>query len=117
MELIFDRAGEEGDRRRFKRFAIQRKARYYLTEGSGCWKECTITSISRQGLGIRLRAGEKIKVGSTLVLRVFVLAEKEAASVIGIVRWIRTGNDDVIGGIESMRVLDDDHLYYSPLER
>jgi hypothetical protein len=117
VELTFEVVNEEGDRRRFKRFDTQRKAHYFLKEGSGCWKECTTINISRKGLGILFRTHEKIKVGSTIFLRVFFSAEAESTSVIGMVRWIRKRKNDYIGGIESIRVLEDDSLYYSPLEK
>jgi hypothetical protein len=32
-------------------------------------------------------------------------------------RWMRKRKNDFIGGIESIKVLDDDNLYYSPLEK
>ena len=117
MELTFLVVNEEGDRRRFKRFDTHRKARYFLKEGSGCWKECTIINISRKGLGIQCHTHEKITVGSTMLLKVFFSAETEATSVIGMIRWIRKREDGFIGGIESIKVLDDDSLYYSPLEK
>jgi hypothetical protein len=116
VELTFEVVNEEGDRRRFKRFDTQRKARYFLKEGSGCWKECTIINISRKGLGILFRTHEKIQVGSTILLRAFFSAETESISVIGMVRWIRKRKNDFIGGIESIKVLDDDNLYYIPIE-
>ena len=117
VELRFDVTNEEGDRRRFKRFDTQRKARYFLKAGSRCCKECTITNISRKGVGILFPAHEKITMGSTILLKIFYFAEAEPTSVIGMLRWMRKRKNDCIGGIESIKVLDDDSLYYSPSEQ
>ena len=117
VELTFEVANEEGDRRRFKRFDTQRKARYFLKEGSGCWKECTIVNISRKGVGILFPTHEKITMGSTILLKMFYSSETESTSVIGMLRWMRKRKNDFIGGIESIKVLDDDNLYYSPFEK
>jgi len=117
VELTFEVVNEEGDRRKFRRFDTQRKARYFLREGSGCWKECTIVNISRKGVGILFPMHEKITMGSTILLKMFYSSEKEPTSVIGMIRWMRKRKKDCIGGIESIKVLDDDNLYYSPLEK
>ena len=117
VELTFEVVNEADDRRRFKRFETQRQACYFLKEGSRCWKECTIINVSRKGLGILFRTHERIKVGSTILLRIFFSTETESTSVVGMVRWMRKRKNDFIGGIESIKVLDDDNLYYIPLER
>jgi hypothetical protein len=117
VELTFEVVNEEGDRRRFKRFDTQRKARYFFKEGSGCWQECTIINISRKGVGVRFPLHEKITMGSTILLKVFYSAETEPTSVIGMIRWMRKRKNDFIGGIESIKVLDDESIYYSPLEK
>ena len=116
VELTFEVGNEEGDRRRFERFDTQRKARYFLKEGSRCWKECTIINISRKGVGILFPTHEKITMGSTILLKVFYSAATESTSVIGMIQWMRKRKNDFIGGIESIKVLDDESLYYSPLE-
>jgi hypothetical protein len=89
VELTFEAGNEEDDRRRFERFDTQRKARYFLKEGSRRWKECTIINISRKGVGILFPAHEKITMGSTILLKMFYSAETESTSVIGMLRWMR----------------------------
>ena len=117
VELTFEVVNEEGERRKFKRFDTQRKARYFLREGSRCWKECTIINISRKGVGILFPTHEKITMGTIILLKMFYSDEKEPTSVIGMIRWMRKRKNGCIGGIESIKVLDDDSLYYSPLEK
>ena len=116
LELRFEVVNEEGERRRFKRFDTQRRAHYFLRNGGGAWKGCTVINVSRKGLGIRCRTHEKITVGSTVLLKVFLSAGREPTSIIGMIRWIRKRKNDYIGGIESVKVLDDESLYYTPRE-
>jgi hypothetical protein len=117
VELTFDVPNEEGDRRRFKRFDTEDRARYFLKEGSGRWKACTIVNISRKGVGILFPTHEKITMGSTILLKIFHSSETESTSVIGMLRWMRKSKNNCIGGIESIKVLDDENLYYSPSEK
>ncbi len=117
MELEFEVANQESDRRQFRRFDTQHKAHYLLKDGKGSWKVCTITNVSRKGMGILLQAHEKVALGATILLRPSSPLESSPLYVIGIVRWIRKRGNDFIGGIESVEVLDDGNLYYSPSEK
>ena len=117
MELEFEVANQESDRRQFRRFDTQHKAHYLLKDGKGSWKVCTITNVSCQGMGILFQAQEKVVLGSTVLLRPSPTVASSPLYVIGIVRWIRKRGNDFIGGIESVEVLDDGNLYYSPSEK
>ena len=68
-------------------------------------------------MGIIFIAGEKINVGSTVLLEISVSTTINPVHVIGILRWIRKKGNDFVGGIESTKILDDVKLYYSPLEK
>jgi len=117
VELEFEVANQESDRRQFRRFDIQHKAHYLLKDGKGSWRVCTITNVSRKGMGILFQAQEKVALGSTILLRPSPPLESSTLYVIGIVRWIRKSRNDFICGIESVEILDDGNLYYSPFEK
>jgi hypothetical protein len=117
VELEFEVANQESDRRQFRRFDTHHKARYLLKGGKGSWRACTINNVSRKGVGIVFQAQEKVALGSTVLLRPTPTLEPSPLYVIGIVRWIRKRGNDFIGGIESVEVLDDGNLYYSPFEK
>ena len=117
MELEFEVANQESDRRRFRRFDTQHKAHYLLKEAKGPWKACTITNVSRKGIGILFQAHEKVALGSTILLRPSPPAESSPLYIIGMLRWIRKRGNDFIGGVESIEVLDENNLYYSPFEK
>ena len=116
MELEFEVGNQDVERRQYRRFETHHKAHYLLKGGKGSWKACTITNVSRKGMGILLRAHEKVALGSTILLRPAPPIEPSPLYVIGIVRWIKKRGNDFIGGIESVEVLDDGNLYYSPFE-
>jgi len=105
------------ERRGFNRHKTRLKAQYFLKEKKEDWEECAIIDVSRKGMGIVFLTGEKINVGSTVLLRIHVLMELKPVYVIGMLRWIRQKGDDFIGGIESTKLLSDLKLYYSPLEK
>ena len=117
MELKFEEANQGHDRRKFRRFETHHKAHYLLKDGKRTWKVCTITNVSRKGMGILFRAHEKVALGSTILLRPSPPLDSSPFYVIGIVRWIKKRGNDFIGGIESVEVLDDGNLYYSPFEK
>ena len=117
VELTFEVANQKSDRRRFKRFDTLHKAHYLLKDGKGSWKVCTITNVSRKGMGIVLQAQEKVSLGSPILIRPSPSIESSPPYIIGIVRWMRKKGNDFVGGIESVKILDDENLYYSPSEK
>ena len=117
MELTFEVTHQKGDRRRFKRFETQHNAHYLLKDGKGSWKACTITNVSRKGMGILLQAQEKVALGLPILIRPAPSIESSPPYIIGIVRWMSKKGTGFVGGIESVEVLDDGNLYYSPSEK
>ncbi len=92
------------NRRRFSRFDTQMKAHYFLREKKGSGEECTITDVSRKGMGIRFCTRNKINIGSTIFLEISVPTEAEPVSVKGILRRIDQGENNFFGGIEWDRI-------------
>ena len=117
MELTFEVNNLKRDRRRFKRFYTRHKAHYLLKDGKRLWKVCTITNVSRKGMGIILQAQEKVALGSPILIRPSSSIESSPSYIIGIVRWMRKKGNDFVGGIESVKIVDDRNLYYSPSEK
>ena len=94
-------------KRRFTRFTTQLKGQYFLKERKKGWQECTITVVSRKGLGAEFHTQEIIKPGSTAQFEINVPGELEPITVKGILRWIKKKGNDFIGGIEFAEMLDD----------
>jgi hypothetical protein len=99
------------DRRKYKRFPIQLSA-HYLGEDKEEWKECSVTNVSREGMGIEMHVRERIDIGSILQLEIIVPIREEPISIIGILRWIKEleGNPkfNFIGGVELSRIDPED---------
>ena len=108
--------------RSFVRFNTHMKAQYFLQEKNRDWEECTVSKISRKGLGLKFYAREKIKVGSTIQLKIFTSKESENIIVKGVLRWIEEEENDFVGGIELNEILDEStwitliHFIDNPLE-
>ena len=98
------------DRRRSKRLAINLKARYFLEEKKGNGGECTVINISRNGAGLEFYTFEKIDIGSSLIVELFVPLTKETINVNGILRWLKQGKVDFVGGIEVTSKSDEEKL-------
>jgi len=100
------------NRRRFSRIDTLWKARYFLKEEERGWGNCTIIDFSRKGMGVEFHTSEKINVGSTVHLEIFVPTEFEPVCVEGKVKWIDQRKNDFVGGIEGYRInheaLDED---------
>lgn len=98
------------ERRKSKRFTINLKAQYSQEERKGKGKECTVINISRTGAGLELYTSEKIIVGTTLFFEMFAPEVIGPTKVEGIVRWVKQGKKDFIGGIEVTSKSDKDKL-------
>jgi len=98
------------ERRKSKRFTINLKARYFLKGSKGNWEECTVINISHDGAGLEFYTSEKIVVGSTLFLEIFVPKVIEPINVEGVLRWVKQGKRDFIGGIEVTSKSDKDKV-------
>jgi hypothetical protein len=93
--------------RRFKRYPTQREARFFLKENAGGGQKCTITTVSRKGMGVLFHIDEKINVGTIIRFDVPVATSFEAISVRGMLKWLDKAEGDFIGGVELTQELSD----------
>ena len=98
------------DKRKAKRFATNLKAHYFLKEGEGEGKECTVINISRNGVGLEFYTAEEIVVDSTIFIKIVAAKSLEPTDVEGVVMWVHQGGKDFISGIEANSKLDEDKL-------
>ena len=94
-------------KRSFTRYDTHMKATYFQEERNRGWEDCTITKLSRKGVGITFHTDEKITVDSTLHLKVFTSNEEKFFTVKGILKWIEKDRNTFIGGIELSEILDE----------
>ena len=89
------------------RFATNLKGRYFVKELEKRWGNCTVFDVSRTGMGIKFHTSETIDLGSHITIEIEVPSELEPMSVKGILRWIKQGDSEFLGGIELTEVLDE----------
>ena len=96
------------ERREHKRFSVQLSARY-LKENEEEWNECTVTNISRSGIGIIVYVREHIPVDSSLQLEILIPTKKEPIKFAGILKWLieQKGVKNFIGGVGFAKILDE----------
>ena len=84
----------------------------YLEKDKGDWRECAVTNISREGMGIGVYSREKIHVGSILQLEIAFLVKNEPIDVTGTLIWIRKlkGNPRFrfVGGVNVIAIDPED---------
>jgi len=95
------------EQRREPRIPTQRKAHYFLKEGTSILKECTVIDVSHKGMGIRFNTSEELHLGSTVIIDLTNSPVRESLYVAGLLRWIEEGVNFFIGGIELTESLDD----------
>ena len=93
--------------RSFTRYDANMKATYFVEERNRGWEDCTITKLSRKGMGITFHTEEEMPEDSTLNLKVFTSNENEYFTVKGDLRWIEKAGNTFIGGIELREILDE----------
>ena len=98
------------ERRKTKRFATNLKAHYFLKEGEGEGKECTVINISRNGVGLEFYTAEEIVAGSTIFIKIVAAKSLKPTDVEGVVKWVNQGGRDFISGIEANSQSDEDKL-------
>ena len=98
------------EKRKAKRFPINLKAHYFPGEERESGKECTIINVSRDGAGLEFYTSEEIVVGSTPLLEIVCPEIRKSTNVEGVVRWVKQGKRDFIGGIEVTARSDEDKL-------
>ena len=91
--------------RRPGRYLTHLKAKYFLNEESGSWKECTITNITPKGIGIAFN--QVINMDSTIHLIIMEHKRSQPVTAKGRLRWFKQRKNDFIGGIELAEALDE----------
>jgi hypothetical protein len=96
------------EKREHTRFSVQLRARY-LKENEEEWNECTVTNISRKGIGIIMYVREIIPVDSSLQLEIIIPTKKEPIKVTAILKWIveQKGGKNFMGGVGFTKALDE----------
>ncbi len=95
---------EMDDNRKFKRFPINLKASYLQEDDHNQWKECSVTDVSREGMGIELYLIESIPVRSVIHLEIRAPIRGKSIKAVGIITWVKKLKDNqrfnFIGGVE-----------------
>ena len=104
IKVSYNLVNEMENKRRFGRFKTQLKAQYFLDEKKGVGVECTITDISRRGMGVRFHTRDSIDIDATIFLEIFVPERKEPINVKGVLKQVNWRESDFFGGIEWDRV-------------
>jgi len=95
----------------------------YCSESTGGWKPCSVTKLSRKGMGVNFLANEAPCLGSLLQFKLSTAKESEYLNLRGAVKWIENFDNSYIGGIELCEVVDESQwlqLIYcirNPLEK
>jgi hypothetical protein len=99
------------DKRKYRRFPILLTANY-LEEDKGDWHECSVTNVSREGMGVGIYSRERIAIGSVLQLEIAVPIQKELISAMGTLMWIKKLNGNprfnFVGGLMLIRMAPED---------
>jgi hypothetical protein len=97
VEIFFVKRAYQG-----QRIAIQRRAKFTLKDEKRRWEACTLMNLNQnlQGVGVRFHTTQDIKVNSIVIIDLSDEGKNNSLSIIGIVRWIKKGEDDLTGGIE-----------------
>jgi len=96
------------DHRSFKRFPVCHNGRFFSTGQNAGWRECTIIDVSRKGILIACPLSEKIAVGATVCLEIYVPKQMDPVNAKGTVKWVKETKHAVVSGIELCKLLDED---------
>ena len=86
--------------RKSRRFTTNLKAQYFLGESKGSGKECTVINVSSNGAGLEFYTHEKIDISTNLTLKIFAPKATDPINVKGILKWVKQGEKDFVGGVE-----------------
>jgi c-di-GMP-binding flagellar brake protein YcgR len=97
------------DRRKYKRFPIELSAKYHIG-GNGKWKGCTVTNISRNGMGIIVYLQEKLPLDSYLQLEIMFPSKEKKVRAIGILKWLTEVKEEksYMSGVEFVEIDPED---------
>jgi Tfp pilus assembly protein PilZ len=94
------------ERREYPRYNKQFRAHYITAECTRGGDECTIINASLKGVGVVFHSTESLKVGTTIILEMYIPGQPELYSVKGTLKWVRKREHDSIGGIELAELFD-----------
>ena len=94
-------------KRSFSRYDTHMKATYFLEERNRGWEDCTITKLSRKGMGVTFHTEEEIPSDATLHIKVFTSDENDYFTVKGDLRWVEKAGKIFMGGLELREILDE----------
>lgn len=97
-------------KRKSKRFTTNLKGRYVLESSEGNEKECTVINVSGNGAGLEFYTHEKIAIGTEIGLTIFAPEATDPIHVSGILKWVKQGERDFVGGVEVVVPTDKDKL-------
>ena len=99
------------DRRRFLRFPLQLVARYG-EKNEDNWKECSVSDISREGIGIIIHSKEAISKGLLLKIEIHAPVQDSPIEVEGKLVWLKELKDDpqfiYAGGMQLTSIAPED---------
>ena len=88
------------ERRKSKRFPIQLSARC-LGASEEEWTDCTVTNVSREGMGIDVLLKERMSPGEILQFKITIPTQEEPIKISGTLTWVKELEEKAgyIGGI------------------
>ena len=101
---------EMEEKRKSRRYTTNLKAQYFLGDSKGYGKECTVINVSGNGAGLEFYTHEKIGISTDLTLKIFALKATDPINVKGILRWVKQGEKDFVGGVEVVLESDKEKL-------
>ena len=93
------------DQRKFKRLPVQLSARC-LAGSQDEWASCSVTNVSREGMGIEVHLQEKIHPGEILQFKIIIPAKEELIKTTGTVTWSKELKEKMsfVGGIKFFNI-------------
>ncbi len=98
------------EKRQSKRFTTHLKARYFREAQREDRTACTVINISRNGAGLEFYTSDDIDINTTITLELLLPGVANTIAIRGIVRWLRQGKKDSIGGMEVVSAEDKERL-------
>ena len=97
------------ERRGFGRFDTALKAYYIIVKSDrGDVKhECVVANMSRKGLGLQIKADNRITTNVDIRLEIYVTEKKSPALLHGTVKWVEKRGDAWVVGVECLKILDE----------
>ena len=97
-------------KRKSRRFTTNLKAQYALGGSQESGKECTVINVSGSGAGLEFYTHEKIDSNTDIDLNIFAPEATDPIHIKGILRWVKHGEKDFVGGVEVVLQSDKDKL-------